>query len=75
MKKGLHTWKLAHIVIPCVLNCVQYTTARKDYIHKIVFSDLTSRKITSQLHKNMFLELIPRKLHCTYLFVIQEIAW
>ena len=36
--------------------------------------ELISRKITFQLHTNIFLELIPQKLHCTYSFVIQRIT-
>ena len=51
-----------------------YTPDRKDYIHKFVFSESISLKITFQLHENMFLELIPRKLHYTSSFVIERIT-
>ena len=39
------------------------TLARKYYIHKLLFSELMSRKITLQLQENIFRELISRKLH------------
>ena len=51
-----------------------YTPARQNYIHKIVFSELISWWITYRLHKHILLELISRKLHYTYSFVIQRIT-
>ena len=36
-----------------------YTPARKRYMHKLLFLELISRKITCQLHKHIFLKLIP----------------
>ena len=51
-----------------------YTPARKYYM--IFVSELISRKKMSfQLHKNMLLELISRKLHYTYSFATQRITW
>ena len=52
-----------------------YTLARKDYIHKVLFSELISGNITFQLQENILRELISRKLHITYSFVIQRITW
>ena len=45
--------------------------ARKYYIHTFWFSELISPNITFQLQR----ELISPKLHTTYSFVIQRIAW
>ena len=52
-----------------------YTPARRYYIHKYLFWELISRKITFQLQENVFGELISKKLHIPYLFVIQRITW
>ena len=53
----------------------EYTLARKDYIHKFLFLELISRKITFQLQEYIFLELTSRKLHYTHSSVIQRIIW
>ena len=55
--------------------CTEHTPARKYYIHKFLFLELISRRITFQLQDNNFLELISHKLHITYSFVIQRITW
>ena len=52
-----------------------YTPVRKDYMHNFLFSESMSQKVTSQLHEDIFQELISRKLHITYSFVIQRITW
>ena len=55
---------------------IDYTLARKDYIHKLLFSELISRKITFQSHTKIFFrQFISRKLHITYSFVAQSITW
>ena len=51
------------------------TPARKDYIHTFLLLELISPQITFQLQENIVWELIPRKLHITYSFVIQRITW
>ena len=53
----------------------EYTLARKDYIHKVLFSESISRKKYISVTRNSFWELISRKLHITYSFVIQRITW
>ena len=52
-----------------------YTPARKDYLHTFLFSELMSRKFTLQLRKYILQEVISRKEHVTYSFVLQRSAW
>ena len=51
------------------------TLARKDYIHKCLFSELVSPKSTCQLQEIFFRELISRNLHITYSLAIPRITW
>ena len=41
----------------------------------IIVLDFLSRKFAFQLHKNILLELISRKLHSTYSFATLRITW
>ena len=47
----------------------------KYYIHKFCFWNYLPEKLHFSYKKNMFRELISRKLHITYSFVIQRITW
>ena len=51
-------------------------TLRPEILHTyILLSEFISRRITFQLQEYILQELISRKLHITYSFVIQRITW
>ena len=63
--------------VPKMLACrgLRVGPSKKDYIHKCLFSELASWKITLQLHRMFYWNSFPQKLHYTHSFVIQRITW
>ena len=53
----------------------QLHSSQKRFIHRLMFSELISRKFTFQLQEDIDRGSISRKLHITYSFVIQRITW